>query len=111
MERCAWHGISPIGWKSFSALPVSRTRKSRNAIWIWRMPCSIVSKRCSFIWLNELHKRVPVENLAMAGGCALNSVANGNIFTGRRSVVHGFSQRQATKAWQSAPHCILIIQC
>jgi carbamoyltransferase len=29
---------------------------------------------------NELHKRVPDENLAMAGGCALNSVANGKLF-------------------------------
>ncbi len=29
---------------------------------------------------NELHKRVPDEDLAMAGGCALNSVANGKVF-------------------------------
>src|ERR1041385_2190855 len=29
---------------------------------------------------NSLHKRAPSENLAMAGGCALNSVANGNLF-------------------------------
>jgi len=29
---------------------------------------------------NSLHKQVPVENLAMAGGCALNSVANGKLF-------------------------------
>jgi carbamoyltransferase len=34
-----------------------------------------------FHLLNDLHKRVPVENLAMAGGCALNSVANGKLFT------------------------------
>jgi carbamoyltransferase len=34
-----------------------------------------------FYLLNELHKRVPMENLAMAGGCALNSVANGKLFT------------------------------
>ncbi len=33
-----------------------------------------------FHLLNELHKTVPDENLAMAGGCALNSVANGKIF-------------------------------
>src|SRR5690242_12061793 len=33
-----------------------------------------------FHLLNELHKRVPSENLAMAGGCALNSVANGKLF-------------------------------
>ena len=33
-----------------------------------------------FHLLNKLHKRVPVENLVMAGGCALNSVANGKLF-------------------------------
>jgi carbamoyltransferase len=33
-----------------------------------------------FHLLNELHGRVPVPNLAMAGGCALNSVANGKLF-------------------------------
>src|SRR5207237_3228018 len=33
-----------------------------------------------FHLLNELHERVPVENLTMAGGCALNSVANGKLF-------------------------------
>jgi carbamoyltransferase len=33
-----------------------------------------------FHLLNELHKHVPDENLAMAGGCALNSVANGKLF-------------------------------
>jgi carbamoyltransferase len=33
-----------------------------------------------FHLLNQLHKRVPVEELAMAGGCALNSVANGKVF-------------------------------
>ena len=34
-----------------------------------------------FHLLNELHQKVPVEDLAMAGGCALNSVANGKLFT------------------------------
>jgi carbamoyltransferase len=33
-----------------------------------------------FHLLNQLHGRVPSEDLAMAGGCALNSVANGKIF-------------------------------
>lgn len=33
-----------------------------------------------FHLLNHLHHRVPVEELALAGGCALNSVANGKIF-------------------------------
>src|SRR5262245_4322171 len=31
--------------------------------------------------INELHKRAPSDNLVIAGGCALNSVANGKIFT------------------------------
>ena len=34
-----------------------------------------------FHLLEDLHQRVPDEKLAMAGGCALNSVANGRIFT------------------------------
>jgi len=34
-----------------------------------------------FHLLNELHKHVPSQNLAMAGGCALNSVANGKLFS------------------------------
>jgi carbamoyltransferase len=33
-----------------------------------------------FHLLNRLHERVPVDELVMAGGCALNSVANGKIF-------------------------------
>jgi carbamoyltransferase len=33
-----------------------------------------------FHLLNRLHTRVPVDDLAMAGGCALNSVANGRLF-------------------------------
>lgn len=33
-----------------------------------------------FHLLNELHQRVPLDDLAMAGGCALNSVANGKLF-------------------------------
>jgi carbamoyltransferase len=33
-----------------------------------------------FHLLNQLHERVPWEDLAMAGGCALNSVANGKLF-------------------------------
>jgi carbamoyltransferase len=34
-----------------------------------------------FHLLNQLHRSVPVEHLAMAGGCALNSVANGKVFS------------------------------
>jgi carbamoyltransferase len=33
-----------------------------------------------FRLLHRLQKRVPLDHLAMAGGCALNSVANGKIF-------------------------------
>jgi carbamoyltransferase len=33
-----------------------------------------------FHLLNDLHKHVPTENIVMAGGCALNSVANGKLF-------------------------------
>ncbi len=33
-----------------------------------------------FHLLNHLHEQVPLEHLALAGGCALNSVANGKIF-------------------------------
>jgi carbamoyltransferase len=33
-----------------------------------------------FHLLNGLHRSVPVDELAMAGGCALNSVGNGKIF-------------------------------
>ncbi len=33
-----------------------------------------------FHLLNELYRRIPCEDLAMAGGCALNSVANGKVF-------------------------------
>lgn len=33
-----------------------------------------------FHLLNELRNRVPVDELVMAGGCALNSVANGKLF-------------------------------
>ena len=34
-----------------------------------------------FYLLRELHQRVPLEKLVMAGGCALNSVANGKLFS------------------------------
>ncbi|MGA9799269.1 MAG: carbamoyltransferase C-terminal domain-containing protein [Terriglobales bacterium] len=33
-----------------------------------------------FHLLKKLHERVPVEDMVMAGGCALNSVANGKLF-------------------------------
>jgi len=33
-----------------------------------------------FHLLNQLHQRVPIQDLVIAGGCALNSVANGKLF-------------------------------
>lgn len=33
-----------------------------------------------FHLLNQLHRKVPLDDLALAGGCALNSVANGKMF-------------------------------
>jgi len=39
-----------------------------------------VFEKVFFHLLNQLHERVPVEELTMAGGCALNSVANGKLF-------------------------------
>lgn len=33
-----------------------------------------------FHLLSDLHKRMPIDDLALAGGCALNSVANGKLF-------------------------------
>ena len=47
-----------------------------------------------FHLLNKLHKRVTVEELAMAGGCALNSVANGKLFD-RTSFRHTWIQPAA----------------
>ncbi len=40
-----------------------------------------VFERYYLFLLNSLYKKVPNERLALAGGCALNSVANGKIFT------------------------------
>src|SRR6266849_3295667 len=37
-----------------------------------------------FHLLKRLHQRVPLPELAMAGGCALNSVANGKLFADRK---------------------------
>jgi len=47
-----------------------------------------------FHLLNELYKKVPLENLVMAGGCALNSVANGKLFS-RTSFRHTWIQPAA----------------
>jgi carbamoyltransferase len=47
-----------------------------------------------FYLLNRLHKQVPVQDLVMAGGCALNSVANGKLFE-RTPFTHTYIQPAA----------------
>jgi carbamoyltransferase len=47
-----------------------------------------------FHLLNELYKRVPLQDLVMAGGCALNSVANGKLFA-RTPFLHTWIQPAA----------------
>jgi carbamoyltransferase len=47
-----------------------------------------------FHLLNDLYKKVPLENIVMAGGCALNSVANGKLF-GRTPFRHTWIQPAA----------------
>jgi carbamoyltransferase len=39
----------------------------------------VVHEEAVFHLLNELHRRTKLENLCLAGGCAMNSVANGKI--------------------------------
>jgi carbamoyltransferase len=47
-----------------------------------------------FHLLNTLHDKVPLDDLAMAGGCALNSVANGRLFD-RTAFRHTYIQPAA----------------
>ena len=49
MGRCDWPGIFPIAWRNCSASRASRIPRSPSATWTWHLPCSIVSKRFSFI--------------------------------------------------------------
>jgi carbamoyltransferase len=37
-------------------------------------------EKAFFALLNALHKRYPSDNLALSGGCAMNSVANGKVY-------------------------------
>ena len=64
-----------------------------------------------FHLLNELHKRVPLEDLAMAGGCARTAWPTEDSFRPRRFGAHGFSQRPAMRGWRSELRCIPIIRC
>jgi carbamoyltransferase len=40
----------------------------------------VVYEEALFALLNALHQRYPTPNLALAGGCAMNSVANGKVY-------------------------------
>ena len=40
----------------------------------------IVYEEAFFALLNALHRRYPTSNLALSGGCAMNSVANGKVY-------------------------------
>jgi carbamoyltransferase len=50
-----------------------------------------------FYLLNSLHKRTQIDSLALAGGCAMNSVANGRIFE-RSPFMHVYVQSAAGDA-------------
>ncbi len=54
------------------SIPVTRTSPRR---------CSACSKTPRFHVLRGVHARIPVDALCLAGGCAMNSVANGKIRT------------------------------
>jgi carbamoyltransferase len=54
--------------------PVSRREMELASAVQWRF------EEVYFHVLNGLHRRMPSPNLALAGGCALNSVANGKLF-------------------------------
>jgi carbamoyltransferase len=70
------------------------SRRMEESFGLRREPCSEITQRdrdlaygmqhrfeeILFHLLNRLHQRVPLTDLAMAGGCALNSVANGKLF-------------------------------
>src|SRR5204862_2600870 len=39
-----------------------------------------IYEKAFFALLHALHKKHPCDNLALAGGCAMNSVANGKVY-------------------------------
>ena len=80
MARSVWLDIFPIGWRNSSASRASRIAKLHNVTWILPIALQQRFEEILFHLLNSLHERVPLDDLAMAGGCALNSVANGKLF-------------------------------
>ena len=80
MARSAWHGISRDRMEKLFGDP----RKPHAEITQRDMDLAFALQprfeEVFFHFLKHLHERVPVDDLAIAGGCALNSVANGKLF-------------------------------
>ena len=83
-QRDGRDGAAPplfaTAWSSDSARPACDTARSPSATWTSRSASSASSKTVYMHLLNILHGLVPRDAIAMAGGCALNSVANGKLF-------------------------------
>ena len=74
---------SPISsrrpWKSFWVRDVSPPTRLRNAIATSLARSRQCMKRHFFILLGAAHRKYGLTDLALAGGCAMNSVANGKV--------------------------------
>ena len=68
--------------------------KSPSATWILAYAMQHRFEEVFFHLLHQLHKRMPQEDVAMAGGCALNSVANGKTFYANTVSEHMDSTRR-----------------
>jgi carbamoyltransferase len=55
------------------------TNRSASYMRIWPRRCNAVFEECAFHVLRGVHAKVPTSALCLAGGCAMNSVANGKI--------------------------------
>src|SRR5437667_334424 len=77
-------GFSYDGSGDFVSTMIARCEGKKSEITQRDMDLAYAMQHCFeeafFHLLNNLHKKVPLDNLAMAGGCALNSVANGKLF-------------------------------
>ena len=81
----------------------SRTSRSSRVTRTSPRRCSACSKRRAFHVLRGVHARVPSTRLCLAGGCAMNSVANGKIRAEHAVPARSsFSPRPATTARRSA---------
>ena len=105
---CAWQDISPIVWNRAFGKP----REPHAEITQRDMDLSYAMQHrfeeVFFHLLSELYRRVPLTDLVMAGGCALNSVANGKLFAKLPFAAPGSNPRPEMKDWRSAPRFTLI---